>query len=119
MTQHDAIYSTLSGASAVSSLVGTRIYPYIAPENASAPFITFQAITELNNNLLDGGRAGRNMRWQINCYATTPNGAEALGDAVEGALKSTGYVVFRQTTYDDVAQLFWTQVDWSTFVAAA
>lgn len=119
MTQHSTIYSLLHDDVAVEALVATRIYPYINPDDGAAPYITFQAITEINNNNLDGTRFGRRIRWQFNCYAATPIAAETLGDAVESAVKATGFVLFRQTTYDEEAQLFWTQVDWSTMVAAA
>ena len=41
MTEGKAIYSILTGDSAVSALVGNRIYPQIAAQGAAFPFIVY------------------------------------------------------------------------------
>lgn len=38
------IYSWLSNVSGITDLVGSRIYPSVAPASAALPFITFQRI---------------------------------------------------------------------------
>lgn len=41
MTEGKAIYSILTGDSAVSALVGNRVYPQIAAQGAAFPFIVY------------------------------------------------------------------------------
>ena len=118
MSTHSTIHGLLNVVG-VTGLVGTRIYHYEALETATAPYIVFDVVTESNHNLLDGGRVGRTIRASIRCFAVSATAAEALGDAVETALKGSGYIVFRQTFRDAEAKLYWTQIDWSARLAAA
>ena len=41
MTEGKAIYSILTSTSAVSAIVGTRIYPQIAAQGAAFPFVVY------------------------------------------------------------------------------
>lgn len=41
MTEGKAIYSILTGDSAVSALVGNRVYPQIAAQGAAFPFVVY------------------------------------------------------------------------------
>ena len=118
MSTHSTLHGLLAVAG-VTALVGTRIYHYEAKEDATAPYIVFDIVTESNHNLLDGGRTGRTIRAAVRCFATSATEAESVGDAVETALKGAGYIVFRQTFRDADAKLYWTQIDWSARLAAA
>ena len=41
MTEGKAIYSILTSTSAVSAIVGTRVYPQIAAQEAAFPFVVY------------------------------------------------------------------------------
>jgi len=104
----------LAAASAVTTLVGARYWPDIAPDNAALPRITYQVISEIRNDHLSGPGVGKRCRIQINCWAATRNGADALADAVEvAASNAQGRIVFRNSDYDIEAQIYRTQLDWS------
>ena len=65
------VYSTLSGASAVSSLVGSRIYPLVRPQGDALPAIVYQRISTVPVNSLDGDSGLDEVRIQIACVAPT------------------------------------------------
>ena len=82
-----AIYSVLSGNAAVSALVSTRIYPTIAPEGASLPFLAYRRVeTEhvqtKSRTQDDLARA----RIEVRCVASSYSGVRTLADKVRLAL---------------------------------
>ena len=49
-----AVFNALSTYSGLSSLVGARIYPDVAPQDAIAPRVVWQEISEIQANDLGG-----------------------------------------------------------------
>ena len=88
----DAVYSILSNASGVTSLVSTKIYPTIAAQEAVAPFIVFNSAisvdptdTKTRPSSLD------RFRIQVDCYGRTRKQAVNVHLAVRTALD--GYTI--------------------------
>lgn len=81
-----AIFAQLSGWAALAALVGTRIYPLQAPQNAAAPFITYQRISAPRLRSLAGGSGQANPRIQIDVYAASYASAKAAATQVRLAL---------------------------------
>lgn len=88
----DAVYSILSNASGVTSLVSTKIYPTIAAQEAVAPFIVFNSAisvdptdTKTRPSSLD------RFRIQVDCYGRTRKQAVSVHLAVRTALD--GYTI--------------------------
>ena len=82
-----AVYSVLAADSAVAALVSTRIYPTIAPEGASLPFLAYRRVeTEhvqtKSRTLDDLARA----RVEVRCVASTYSGVRTLADKVRLAM---------------------------------
>jgi len=77
-----AIYTILKDTSAVSSLVGARIYPLKAPPKVTKPFVTYQRISGDRWRSFDGPTGTAQPRIQVDCYATTYAAAKALADAI-------------------------------------
>ena len=48
------IYSLLVNDSAVSAVVGTRIYPELAEEGASAPYVVYSVVSNTPSDTKDG-----------------------------------------------------------------
>ena len=83
MTIEASIYSTLT------SLVSGRVYPDIAPENVTKPYITYQQVGGQSVNFTDPTVPSlKNGRWQINCWATTRTAAAALSRSVEDTIRA-------------------------------
>lgn len=80
-----ALYNFLKGQSAVSTLVGTRIYPLRAPQSPTYPFITYNQSAEVRTHTMDA-KATTNAAMQIHCWAKSYSGAVALADAVTSVL---------------------------------
>jgi hypothetical protein len=113
-TATETTAALLKDTATITALIGTRYWPDIAPDDAALPRVTFQVISEIRNDFLSGPGIGKRCRVQINCWDRTRTGADAVANAVEvAASNAQGRIVFRQSTYDSDAQIYWTQLDWS------
>ena len=77
------VYQALASSTAVAALVGTRIYPEIAPDEADLPLIVYTVRTAEG---LDGSAPMVRCNVTANCYAATDAAAESVGAAVRGVL---------------------------------
>ena len=77
------VYQALASSTAVSALVGTRIYPEIAPDEADLPLIVYTVRTAEG---LDGSAPMVRCNVTANCYAATDAAAESVGAAVRAVL---------------------------------
>ena len=78
------LYDQLAADSGVSALVSTRIYPHILPQSPRVPALTYERIS---NSAQLGSTSLRQSRYQIDCWATTPDAAEGLSNAVKSAME--------------------------------
>ena len=53
MTVGKAIYNILSNTTAVTDIVSTKIYPEIAPQNESQPYIVYSVVSNSPSNTKD------------------------------------------------------------------
>lgn len=90
MTISEDFITKLKSVSAVTSLVGSgssaRIHRNFVPTVAVFPYIVFGRVTRDGNMCLDGPGGIAETDLAIECRSNTPNGAEALSDAVIAAL---------------------------------
>lgn len=86
MTVEAAIYTLLKDAAGVSALAGTRIYPILAPQDSAYPLITYQRISGARWRTFDGPSGKAQPRFQLDVWATSYAGANALAKAVRDAL---------------------------------
>jgi hypothetical protein len=73
-------------ASSLASLVSSRVYPQILPQNPTLPAITYQQVSaERVRNML--GRGGKvRLRITVNSWADTELAAHTLADSVKNLL---------------------------------
>ncbi len=76
---------TLAGP-AVAALVGTRMYARKLPQNPTLPAISFQRIDTRRLHDMTGPDGLPRPRIQVNCWATTPAGADDLAAVVRQRL---------------------------------
>ena len=87
-----AMFAALSGASAVTALVGTRIYPVTIPAGKSLPAITYFRVSGTpERRLNNGGSSGQRVRVQVDCWATTYAAAKSAAAAVQTAAIAAGF----------------------------
>lgn len=82
------VYAYLGSVSAISSLVGTRIYPDILPAAPTYPAITFRAESHYYSQTFGGNAGHARSEYFIDAWATTPTGVIALGNAIRTAMKN-------------------------------
>jgi len=81
-----AIYGILSGTTAVTDLVSTKIFPEIAEQETAAPFVIYQVQSVQPEDTHDGPSKLDEVRVEVLCYDDSYNGAADLASAVRGAL---------------------------------
>lgn len=116
MSVETDLYDTLSGAAGVTALVSTRIYPNLAPESATLPYIVYSVVQADRYHTLIGSGDPANYRFQMECVGTTYASAKSVSAAVIAALQGNGYEQSQYDLYDDATQLHSRFVDWS-FIA--
>jgi hypothetical protein len=72
---------------ALAPMFGNRVYPDTAPDNAAAPYMTYQQVGGKSVSFLESGVVGkRNGLFQINIWGKTRMDVAALSRAVSDAL---------------------------------
>jgi len=95
------IYSVLAADSAVAALVGTRIHPILLPQNVIMPAISYQRITTVPQNGLQGHHSIDQVRVQVDSWASTYAGAKSLAAAVRVAMYLTPLFALTVMELDD------------------
>lgn len=83
MTIEEALKAYLQAIPAISTLIGTRIYPNKLPQEPVLPAVKFKKYLTEHNHLIGSETA----YIQYTCVATTYLGAEALLTAFRNALQ--------------------------------
>jgi hypothetical protein len=102
--------NALATAPAVAILVGTRVYPLLAPASAALPFITWRRVGIEREQTL--GQPSGMPRVSVECvmYGTTYQEARSLADAVRAVLDGYGgffdNTTVRQTALQDESDDF-------------
>lgn len=68
-TIEDALYTKLSGTVAISAIVSDRIYPMKMPEDPTFPCVTYQRISSVRNQTLQGRVAYCDSIFQIDSWS--------------------------------------------------
>jgi hypothetical protein len=84
-----ALYDALSDSAAVSAIVGTRIFPQLAPVDAGRPFVAYQRTGEQHFPVCDSAALFKRTDYDVDCVADGHKQAEELADAVRDALHGT------------------------------
>lgn len=87
------IYALLSGASAVTALVSTRIYPHgEAPQDVTEPYVTWFLVVATPLLRLEGTPDRDHCMIQLDCWHPTSAGVVDLATAVRNALETVCHV---------------------------
>lgn len=86
MNAETALHARLLASSAVTALVGERIYELRVPYTAPMPAITYQKIDAGYFSTLTRSLSIARPRIQVNCWADTPDVAREVAQAVRASL---------------------------------
>jgi len=99
-----ALYTYLQTKSGVTNLISTRMYPDDLPQDNTLPCIVYRVISKVPEHDLSGASPLTRYRFQLDSYAATRIGADALAEAVRNAAdgyRGTMGSEFAQTTHLD------------------
>ena len=95
--------SALVADPAVAALVGTRVYPVIAPATADLPFVTFRRSGIQREHTLSGPMGMPVVQMTVDMYATTYEGVRELADRVRQALDGYGTATAESVIVNNVS----------------
>jgi hypothetical protein len=112
---HAKVRNALLANAGVTDLVGQRIYPSIAPQNAVYPCILYRQISRIYRHDTLGKDTLEHARFQIDCYspslAQTFEMCEAVREAMEGKAAELNYF----EDYESETSLYRIILDFSVF----
>mgnify|MGYP002639966762 CR=1 FL=1 len=119
-----AIYSILSGNAAVAAIVGTKIYPEIAPQGDAMPFIVYQIQSALPETTKDSTSKLDTYQINIICFGndydvlfTLEAAVRTAIDRYKGTVSSTNIdqANFKgmNSGYDETANVFINESEYS------
>lgn len=101
----------------LKALVGNRCYPAgRAPDNVARPFIAYQTISEVPDNVLSGTGTKSDSRIQVDVYADTYDSARTTFAAVKAAMTGAAFPCVMVNAFDlfeDDADLHRVSADFS------
>lgn len=83
----EAIPARLAAVGGVTALVGNRVYPLRAPQNAQRPFVVFQRISAPRVSAFGSDSGIARPRFQVTSWGETYASAKAVATAVRQALQ--------------------------------
>jgi hypothetical protein len=102
--------TALVGTTAVTSLVGARIYPVLAPASAALPFVTWRRSGIQREQTLAGPMGLPRVTVEYSIYGTTYEEARQVADAMRVVLDGYGgtsdNTTVRQTSLEDESDDF-------------
>jgi hypothetical protein len=102
--------TALVGTTAVTSLVGTRIYPVLAPASASLPFVTWRRSGVQREQTLGRPMGMPRVSVEYSIYGTTYEEARQVADAMRLVLDGYGgtsnNTEVKQTSLEDESDDF-------------
>lgn len=100
MSVQSEIYNRLVAAAAVGALAGERVWPHIADQNSTFPYVTYGMVSALPTNSLDGYSNLVRERAQVDVWSTDYAQAIALATAVRDAVIGSNSTVFKAVWAD-------------------
>lgn len=94
------LFLHLKTTTAISSLVGSRIYPLVAPENCATPFIVYSNISDVDQTSFQGANYQNKTRFQIDIYSKSYGEVKTLKGAVKVAMYDFKYFPHEFTSRD-------------------
>lgn len=89
----EALAIKLRATTDLTNLVGTRIYPVIAPPDAPKPFVNYQIITQTFEHAMIADPRIFEPRVQLGAFSTSYSNARAIAAVLDDTLRDfTGYL---------------------------
>lgn len=102
------VYELLKNDTGVKALINARVYPLVAPQNVTKPYITYRVVTGLKIQCLGGQIFQGDYRMQLDCFGTSYASVKAISQAVKSALVGflSSHNINIMDDFEDETQLF-------------
>lgn len=111
MSAETSLYSALAGSTAVGAICDDRIYPDVAPQDASLPAVAFERTeTEYVNTIHSAAPVATRAVLDVFCMAETRAAAEGLGDVVQTAAAAAEFMPIGRRSEFNAEQMLWATV---------
>ena len=97
-----ALFQQLTADQTVASLIGTRLYPVIWPDDPIFGLATYQRISTVTENLLSGPLSIATVRIQYDAWAETYLGAKQIAAALNTVLEGFQGILPDGTHIDNI-----------------
>lgn len=108
-----ALYEYLAATSGITSLVSTRIYPVLAPQGGSLPYVVMTQVSSEHIRHTTGRAQVARTRMQFDAYAGTSPAVQSVADALRvaldmytGTMGATAQVVVQRVFLESMRDLF-------------
>lgn len=104
----------------LSGVAGGRIYPLVAPQPATTPYVVYTRVSSTLENVLAGNGTPPidNTRFQVDCYSKTYSEALTVASAVQAAMlgwSERNVQISSSALYEDDVKLFRFMMDFSVW----
>ena len=109
MSVETDFFTAVTGDATIAAIIGTRLYPAIAPDNATFPAMVYSVISQVPN-----GSGGCTISLlQVDCYAATYAVARSMRDGLVALANATGNWTYDAgpDLWEDDGQLYHKIVD--------
>ena len=86
MTIEQDLFSRLTAHAGLSALLSTRLYPLLAPQDATLPYATYQRISSPVLHTFARGAPATQARFQFDVYAASALSAQQVATQLRTAL---------------------------------
>jgi len=104
MSLESSVYSAVTGDGTIGALIGTRLYPDVAPDDATFPAMVYQVLTQVPI----GSNGCTQSRVQIDSYAASYTVVITMRDALIALANATGHWRYNAGPdfYEDDTELY-------------
>ena len=101
------VHDAMTASSAITAVVGTKIYPDQGAEASSIPLIVYErTATEVITTVHDGQPVASKVTMVVSIWAGTRLTAEQVGDAVETSVRAFARTTNRFSHLDEETQAY-------------
>jgi hypothetical protein len=112
---HEKVRDALLANADVTSLVGERIYPSIAPQSVTYPCILYRQVSRFYKSDTLGRDSMEHARFQIDCYSPTFTQTMEICAAVREAMDLKACELNYFEDYESETELYRIALDFSVF----
>lgn len=87
MTVSNALYDRLSNYAGLSALVSDRIYPNLAPQSVTLPYVVYERVSGTRIRALNADTDLASPRYQFSVYSNSYLEAESVIEQIRAALQ--------------------------------